>query len=81
MKKLFSIFLFLVMFLFTVIDFGYSQAKENPKEASKQKAEVQSKEPQLDIVLVLDNSGSMKKNDPKFLTRKVVENFLNGLGE
>ena len=81
MKKLFSIFIFLVMFLFTVIDFGYSQAKEKPKEASKQKVEVQSKEPQLDIVLVLDNSGSMKKNDPKFLTHKVVENFLNGLGE
>ena len=35
----------------------------------------------MDIVIVLDNSGSMKKNDPEFLTREVVSNFLDGLSE
>lgn len=34
---------------------------------------------QKDIVLVLDNSGSMKQNDPQFLTKKVVSSFLNSL--
>jgi len=34
-----------------------------------------------DIILVLDNSGSMKKNDPEFLTRDVVTGFLSGFGE
>ena len=33
----------------------------------------------LDVFFVIDNSGSMKKNDPKFITREVVMNFLNGL--
>jgi len=32
-----------------------------------------------DIVLVLDNSGSMKKNDPDFLTGLAVTEFLQGL--
>jgi len=31
-----------------------------------------------DIILVLDNSGSMKQNDPQFLTKKVVSGFLDG---
>jgi pSer/pThr/pTyr-binding forkhead associated (FHA) protein/Mg-chelatase subunit ChlD len=35
----------------------------------------------LDIVIVLDNSGSMKSNDPDFLTRTVVMNFVESLGE
>ena len=37
------------------------------------------KNPQLklDIIFVLDNSGSMIQNDPKFITRKVVTNFLD----
>ena len=35
----------------------------------------------IDLVLVLDNSGSMKKNDPDFLTREVVVGFLEGFGE
>ena len=37
--------------------------------------------PKLDILLVLDNSGSMKENDPKFLMREVVTNFVNDLGK
>ena len=32
-----------------------------------------------DIVLVLDNSGSMRKNDPQFLARVAVRTFLEGL--
>lgn len=33
----------------------------------------------LDVLFVVDNSGSMRKNDPEFITREVVTNFLNGL--
>jgi Mg-chelatase subunit ChlD len=36
---------------------------------------------ELDIVFVLDNSGSMRKNDPNFITREVVTNFVSDLGE
>ncbi|MGH8616045.1 MAG: FHA domain-containing protein [Gammaproteobacteria bacterium] len=31
-----------------------------------------------EIVLVLDNSGSMKKNDPRFLTKEMVVQFIKG---
>ncbi len=34
-----------------------------------------------DVVLVLDNSGSMKKNDPQFLTNNAVTEFINNLDE
>ncbi len=34
-----------------------------------------------DIVLVLDNSGSMMKNDPQFLTKQAVTEFINNLDE
>lgn len=37
--------------------------------------------PPLDIIFVLDNSGSMKKNDPKFITKQVVTNFVNSIGK
>jgi Mg-chelatase subunit ChlD len=36
---------------------------------------------ELDIVFVLDNSGSMRNNDPNFITKEVVTNFLGGLGK
>jgi pSer/pThr/pTyr-binding forkhead associated (FHA) protein/Mg-chelatase subunit ChlD len=36
--------------------------------------------PKLDIIFVIDNSGSMKKNDPNFITREVVTSFSNALG-
>ncbi|MGE0483079.1 MAG: VWA domain-containing protein [Gammaproteobacteria bacterium] len=32
-----------------------------------------------DIMLVLDNSGSMRKNDPEFLLQRAVSGFVNGL--
>ena len=34
-----------------------------------------------DVILVLDNSGSMKKNDPRFLTSQAVTEFINSLDE
>jgi pSer/pThr/pTyr-binding forkhead associated (FHA) protein/Mg-chelatase subunit ChlD len=33
----------------------------------------------LDVVFVLDNSGSMRDNDPEFLTRAAVEDFAGAL--
>lgn len=37
--------------------------------------------PGQDVIFALDNSGSMLKNDPDFITRTVVINFLEGLAE
>ena len=34
-----------------------------------------------DVILVLDNSGSMRQNDPDFLTSKAVTEFIGGLDE
>ena len=33
----------------------------------------------LDIMFVIDNSGSMKKNDPMFITRDVVTRFSTAI--
>jgi len=49
------------------------------KVSSPPQAEL--KQAELDIVFVLDNSGSMRNNDPNFITKEVVTNFLAGLGE
>ena len=35
----------------------------------------------VDVVFVLDNSGSMKTNDPSFLTREAVSNFADALAQ
>ena len=37
--------------------------------------------PLLDLVFVIDNSGSMRKNDPNYITPKVVETFIRQLPE
>ena len=38
-------------------------------------------DPLMDLVFVIDNSGSMRKNDPKSITPKVVETFVRQLPE
>lgn len=37
--------------------------------------------PPKDIMLVLDNSGSMKKNDPQFLGKQAALTFINGMDD
>lgn len=37
------------------------------------------KQEKMDIILVLDNSGSMKQNDPRFLTREAYKAFFKTL--
>jgi len=57
---------------------GSPQAALYPEQKAGHKGNAQL---QLDIIFVLDNSGSMIKNDPMFITRKVVTNFLGALRE
>ena len=61
--------IFFALFLVYGVGLVLAQDKETPVAPPSK----------LDIVLVLDNSGSMKKNDPEFLTKKVVAGFLDGL--
>jgi len=78
MKKSFAaIFCFVSIFLAPIY---WSDAQAGAKEES---AQSESRPPvqELDIALVLDNSGSMKQNDPQFLTREVVTNFMVGFGK
>ncbi len=35
--------------------------------------------PPVDLIFVIDNSGSMRKNDPEFITGKVLESFVRHL--
>ena len=35
----------------------------------------------VDVILVLDNSGSMKKNDPQFLVGAAIKGFINQANE
>ena len=71
MKRSICIFIIITCLLFQVTNVC-SQEKVNNQEKLQ---------PKLDICLVLDNSGSMKTNDPNFLTREVVSNFIATLGE
>jgi Mg-chelatase subunit ChlD len=60
------------------------QAADSPEVALHQEQKADHKgnaQPPLDIIFVLDNSGSMIKNDPMFITRKVVTNFIGALRE
>ncbi|MCD6298553.1 MAG: FHA domain-containing protein [Deltaproteobacteria bacterium] len=76
MKRLITIFIFLILVFPMQVQSGQGQDK---KETSP--GDFQNRNQKLDIVLVLDNSGSMKKSDPEFLARDVVTNFLIELDE
>ena len=78
MKKTIAVFIWFALLFLAPVSWNYPQlgAKE---EATRSETSPALQE--LDIVMVLDNSGSMKANDPKFLTREVVTNFMVGFGE
>lgn len=78
MKKSITAFFGFALILLAALFGSYAQV-----EAKKEVAQPESRPvlPELDIALVLDNSGSMQKNDPQFLTREVVTNFMVGFGE
>jgi len=75
MRRVSAMVMLVFMLVLTLGTPGIGQDAEKAEEALRQQ------EPPLDIILVLDNSGSMKKNDPQFLTREVVKNFVGGLGD
>ena len=61
--------------LFSLMQVQSGQGRAGGKDASEHDRKGQQP---VDMVLVLDNSGSMKKNDPQFLTREVVKKFMAG---
>jgi pSer/pThr/pTyr-binding forkhead associated (FHA) protein/Mg-chelatase subunit ChlD len=76
MKKLIKIFILISLFFQVHCVYG---SDEQVKATSQQ--DVQGAQPGLDIMLIMDNSGSMKKSDPDFLARDVVDRALLDLGE
>lgn len=72
MIKRLVLFISVMLFFLVQIQLGICMAKEKTSRKDAQKTQ------QRDIILVIDNSGSMLKNDPKFLTRNVVTEFLSG---
>ncbi len=78
MKKSITAFFGFALILLAALFGSYAQVEANKEGAQPESRPVLQ---ELDIVLVLDNSGSMKKNDPQFLTRDVVTNFMVGFGE
>lgn len=48
-------------------------------ESSKNAVTLDDSAPDMDIVLVLDNSGSMKQNDPQFLASSAVREFISSM--
>jgi Mg-chelatase subunit ChlD len=76
MKRLITVFIFFVLFFTVQARSGQGQDKNGTVQGDSQ-----NRNQKLDIVLVLDNSGSMNKNDPEFLAKDVVTNFLIEIGE
>ncbi len=71
MKRLITVFVFLILFFPVQPQSGQGKDKKGPLPKN-----AQDRNQKLDIVLVLDNSGSMNKNDPEFFAKDVVTNFL-----
>ena len=78
------------MFLAAALSFGidgYTASVVSASTQGKARSAVgkipqrESKQGELDIVFVLDNSGSMRNNDPNFITKEVVTNFVSDLGK
>ena len=74
---------FMIVAIFTLSSASPCKGQNDNKLRKTPPPKDQSQQPpiEIDIVLVLDNSGSMKTNDPDFLTRDVVTNFVDGLGD
>lgn len=77
MRRTIAVLFWFFMVLGVLYSLSYIQAAAK-EEASQ--SESQGLQQELDIVLVLDNSGSMRQNDPQFLTKEVVTNFMVGFG-
>jgi len=78
MKKSIAVFFGFALVLPALIFCSYAKV-EAKNEGAQPESHLLLQE--FDIALVLDNSGSMQKNDPQFLTREVVTNFMVGFGE
>jgi len=76
MKKSITFFIFTALFLLAQSCYG----SENIASLTS-RSDVQDVQPVLDIVLVLDNSGSMKKSDPDSIAGDVVAELLLSLGK
>ena len=63
----------------TVLETGAVPATPDDTESTASPTPVEETSVAKDIVLVLDNSGSMKKNDPKFLASQAVTEFIANL--
>jgi len=76
MKKLIKMFILIALFFQVHCIYG----SDNPTKVTPSQA-MQRGQSILDIMLVIDNSGSMKKSDPDFLARDVVGRALLDLGK
>jgi Mg-chelatase subunit ChlD len=76
MKSLITVFIFLILVFPVQAQSGQGQDRNGTLTENSQK-----RNQKLDIVLVLDNSGSMNKNDPEFLAKDVVTDFVMEMRE
>jgi pSer/pThr/pTyr-binding forkhead associated (FHA) protein/Mg-chelatase subunit ChlD len=76
MKKTITLFIFSALFLLAQSCYG----SENIASLTSQ-SHIQDIQRGLDVMLVLDNSGSMKKSDPDFIAGDVVAESLLSLGK